>query len=599
MEEHNQKYIRNFSIIAHIDHGKSTLADRIIQECNGLTKRELSNQMLDSMELERERGITIKAHTVRLNYMNQSNNYQLNLIDTPGHVDFSYEVNRSLAACDGSLLIIDSSQGIEAQTLANFYQAVENKHEIIPVLNKIDLPASDVENTKKQIQDILGIDPINAISVSAKTGFGIEKVLAELIKKIPPPKGSSKQTLKALLIDSWYDNYLGIIILVKIIDGKIIKGQKVSMIMSEKSFIVEKVGIFTPKKKITNTLHTGEIGFICANMKAMFKCKVGDTITTDYRDNVQALPGFKPSTPVVYSGLFPIETKDFKNLKSSLAKLQLNDASFKYELETSSALGHGFRCGFLGLLHLEIIQERLKREFQLNLINTSPSVIYKVFTSDNKVSFIYNPVEMPPIMKIKYIEEPWVHTTIMVPHNYLGPVLQLCTDRRGKQIELQYIKERIIIKYELPLNEVIINFYDKLKSITSGYASFDYYINSYERGDLVKVDILINSEVIGALSFIAHKYKAEYKGRELCKSLKNLIPKQLYVVPIQAAIGKKIISRENISAMRKDVTAKCYGGDVTRKNKLLDKQKKGKKRMKKFGKIEIPQSVFLEILKGN
>jgi GTP-binding protein LepA len=600
MAKVSHDHIRNFAIIAHIDHGKSTLADRLIQECEGLTERELKDQVLDSMDIERERGITIKAQTVRLVYKAKDGvTYQLNLMDTPGHVDFAYEVSRSLAACEGSLLIVDASQGVEAQTLANVYQALDNNHEIIPILNKIDLPAAEPERIRAQIEDVIGLDASEAISASAKTGQGIQEVLEALVTKLPAPVGDSESPLKALLIDSWYDTYLGVIILVRVVDGQLKRGQKIRMLMAEATYQVEQVGVFTPKQEITGVLNTGEVGFITASIKHVADCKVGDTITLDsHKDDVDLLPGFKPSIPVVFCGLFPVEGGDFEALRDSLSKLQLNDASFHYEGETSAALGHGFRCGFLGLLHLEIIQERLEREFDLDLVTTAPSVIYHLTMTNGKTLELHNPADMPDVVKIQSIEEPWIKATIMVPDDYLGPVLSLCTERRGEQLELTYAGTRAMVVYRLPLNEIVFDFYDRLKSVSRGYASFDYQMDAYIEGDLVRVGILVNGEPVDALSFISHRSQAEHRGRILCKRLKDLIPRQLFKIPIQAVIGGKVIARETISAMRKDVTAKCYGGDISRKRKLLDKQKKGKKKMRQFGKVEIPQSAFLAALKA-
>ena len=592
------KNIRNFSIIAHIDHGKSTLADRIIQRCGGLSDREMKEQVLDSMDIERERGITIKAQTVYLKYKNKENDlFNFNLMDTPGHVDFSYEVSRCLASCEGSLLVVDSSQGVEAQTLANVYQAIEYDHEIIPVLNKIDLPASDPEKVKKQIEDVIGIDTKNSILVSAKTGEGIDELLDAIVKRLPSPATLNETKLVAMLIDSWYDPYLGVIILVRIQAGVLQKGIKVKMLGTNAVYGVEKCGFFTPKIEYSEQLTQGEIGFFTAGIKHVSDCKVGDTITDEKSPTDKALKGFKPSIPVVFCGLYPVEADDYDLLKDSLLKLALNDASFTFETETSAALGLGFRCGFLGLLHLEIIQERLSREFNLNLITTSPSVVYKIEKTNGESLNIHNPSELPEISKISKIFEPIIKATILLPDEYLGSVIQLCTDRRGVQKNLTYVGKRAMIVYLLPLAEVVFDFYDRLKSITSGYASFDYEFESYKEDKLVKVQILVNTEPVDALSFICHSLKAPLRGKFYCEKLKDLIPRQQFKIPIQASVGGKIIARETINSYRKDVTAKLYGGDVTRKNKLLDKQKKGKKRMRQFGKVEIPQSAFINVLK--
>ena len=590
--------IRNFSIIAHIDHGKSTLADRIIQKCGGLTEREMKEQVLDSMDIERERGITIKAQTVYLEYKSKNKNiYNFNLMDTPGHVDFSYEVSRSLASCEGSLLVVDSSQGVEAQTLANVYQAIDNNHEIIPVLNKIDLPASEPDRVKRQIEDVIGIDTTNAIMVSAKTGDGIDELLEAIVDRLPCPNVKKDSTLIAMLIDSWYDAYLGVIILVRVQSGSLKKGMKLKMIGTNASYVIEKCGFFTPKIKYSESIQSGEIGFITAGIKHVSDCKVGDTIT-DYAKPVEKpLTGFKPSRPVVFCGLYPVDADDYDLLRESLEKLSLNDASFSSEPETSAALGLGFRCGFLGLLHLEIIQERLSREFGLNLITTSPSVVYKIEQTNGEIIDIHNPSELPDIMKIKSISEPIISSTIMLPEKYLGSVIQLCTERRGIQKNLSYVGKRALIEYYLPLAEVVFDFYDRLKSVSSGYASFDYDFKEYLESDLVRVQILVNSDPVDALSFICHRSKSVARGKLYCEKLSKLIPRQQFKIPLQAAIGGKIIARETINSYRKDVTAKLYGGDVTRKNKLLDKQKKGKKRMRQFGKVEIPQSAFINVLK--
>jgi len=591
-------HIRNFSIIAHIDHGKSTLADRLIQLCGGLTERELKAQVLDSMDIERERGITIKAQTVRLTYKAKNGEtYQLNLMDTPGHVDFAYEVSRSLAACEGSLLVVDASQGVEAQTLANVYQAIDNNHEIIPVLNKVDLPAADPERVKEQIEDVIGLDASEALLVSAKTGVGVPDVLEALVHRLPAPKGDKEAPLKALLVDSWYDAYLGVIILVRIIDGVLKPGIKIKMMSTGSVYPVDQVGVFTPKRENLPALYPGEVGFFTAAIKAVSDCNVGDTITEERRPTAAALPGFKPSVPVVFCGLFPADAAEFEHLRESLGKLRLNDASFMFEPESSAALGFGFRCGFLGLLHLEIIQERLEREFNLDLVTTAPSVVYKLHMTKGEVLELHNPSDMPDVVKIVKMEEPWIKATILVPDEYLGSILTLCTERRGVQLDLTYVGNRAMIVYRLPLNEVVFDFYDRLKSVSRGYASFDYQMDGYEEGNLVKLSILVNAEPVDALSIIVHRDHAETRGRVLCERLKELIPRQLFKIAIQAAIGGKVIARETISALRKDVTAKCYGGDVSRKRKLLDKQKAGKKRMRQIGNVEIPQSAFLAALK--
>ncbi len=593
------KFIRNFAIIAHIDHGKSTLADRLIQLCGGLTKRELREQVLDTMELERERGITIKAHSVRLNYQADDGNvYELNLMDTPGHVDFAYEVSRSLAACEGSLLIVDASQGVEAQTLANVYQAIENDHEIVPMLNKIDLVAAEPERVKGQLKNVIGLDPEGALLASAKTGEGVKEVLEALIHRLPAPKGEFKALLRALLVDSWYDAYLGVVILVRILDGELKRGQKIRMMATDASYTIDRVGVYTPKQETVEALGPGEIGFFTASIKAVADCRIGDTITDAERPALTPLPGFKPSVPVVFCGLFPMDAADFGQLRESLGKLGLNDASFVYEAETSAALGFGFRCGFLGLLHMEIITERLEREFNLDLITTTPSVIYRVHLNDGEVKELHNPADLPDPVRITKIEEPWIKTTILVPDDYLGAVLQLCTERRGVQIELTYAGNRAMVVYRLPLNEIVYDFYDRLKSVSRGYASFDYVMDGYKEGELVKLIILVNGELVDALAMIVHRGHAEARGRAMCKRLKTLIPRQLFKVALQAAIGGKVIARETVSALRKDVTAKCYGGDVTRKRKLLEKQKKGKKKMREFGNVEIPKRAFLEALKA-
>jgi GTP-binding protein LepA len=590
--------IRNFAIIAHIDHGKSTLADRLIQVTGGLTAREMTNQVLDNMELERERGITIKAQTVRLSYKAKDGLiYELNLMDTPGHVDFAYEVSRSLAACEGSLLVVDASQGVEAQTLANVYQAIEANHEIVPILNKIDLPAAETERVKQQIEDVIGLDASDAVEISAKTGLNIEGVLEALVTRLPAPKGDGGAPLKALLVDSWYDQYLGVVILVRVKDGRMRRGAKIRMMSSGAVHVIEQVGVFTPKMVPTDDLGPGEIGFITAAIKTVADCNVGDTITDDRIPATEPLPGFKPSIPVVWCGLYPIDADDFEKLRDSLGKLRLNDASFHYDPETSAALGFGFRCGFLGLLHLEIIQERLTREFDLELIATAPSVVYHVYKTNGQMQELHNPVDMPDGSVVDRIEEPWIKATIMVPDEYLGSVLSLCTERRGQQVDLTYVGNRAMAVYRIPLNEVVFDFYDRLKSVSRGYASFDYAMDGYAEGDLVRISILVNGDLVDALSFIAHRAAAESRGRAICARLKELIPKQLFKIAVQAAIGGRVIARETISALSKDVTAKCYGGDISRKRKLLDKQKEGKKRMRQFGKVEIPQSAFLAALK--
>ncbi len=590
--------IRNFSIIAHIDHGKSTLADRLIQFCGGVSERELKEQMLDTMDLERERGITIKAQTVRLKYQAEDGNiYQLNLMDTPGHVDFTYEVSRSLAACEGSLLIVDTSQGVEAQTLANAYLAVDADHEIIPVLNKIDLPASEPDRVRKQIEDVIGVDASEAIAVSAKTGQGIKGVLEALVKKLPAPKGDLDAPLKALLVDSWYDPYLGVVVLIRVHDGVVKRGMKVRFMGADALRQIDSVGTFTPKQSEVDALYPGEIGYITASIKHVSETMVGDTITEDRRQTEAMLSGFQPSVPVVFCGLFPVDAADFEDLRESLGKLRLNDASFHFEAETSAALGFGFRCGFLGLLHLEIVQERLMREFDLELITTAPSVVYKVYGTDGEMREIHNPADWPETTRIQMVEEPWIRASILVPDEYLGQVLTLCQDRRGEQLELTYAGQRAMAVYRLPLNEVVFDFYDRLKSVTRGYASFDYQLDGYRESNLVKVSILVNAESVDALSMIVHKSQADHRGRAICARLKDLVPRQLFKIPLQAAIGAKIIARETISALRKDVTAKCYGGDVSRKRKLLEKQKEGKKRMRQFGAVEIPQTAFIEALR--
>jgi GTP-binding protein LepA len=591
-------HIRNFSIIAHIDHGKSTLADRLIQYCGGLADRDMKEQVLDTMDIERERGITIKAQAVRLNYIaDDGETYELNLMDTPGHVDFAYEVSRSLAACEGSLLVVDASQGVEAQTLANVYQAIDANHEIIPVLNKVDLPAAEPDRVRAQIEEVIGLDASDAVEISAKTGLNIKEVLEALVTRLPAPKGDPDAPLKALLVDSWYDSYLGVMTLVRVYDGTIKKGQRVRMMQTGAVHPIDRVGVFTPKLTEAKELGPGAIGFVTAAIKTVADCRVGDTLTDDRKPTAQALVGFKPSVPVVFSGLFPVDAADYEHLRDSLNKLRLNDASFSFEAESSAALGFGFRCGFLGLLHLEIIQERLEREFDLDLITTAPSVVYRVKMNSGETKELHNPSDMPDVVRIASIEEPWITATIFVPDDYLGPILSLCTDRRGEQVELTYVGSRAMVVYRLPLNEVVFDFYDRLKSISRGYASFDYQIDEYREGDLVRMSLLVNAEPVDALSMIVHASQAEPRGRALCGRLKDLIPRQLFKIPIQAAIGGKVIARETISAMRKDVTAKCYGGDISRKRKLLDKQKKGKKKMRQFGRVDIPQSAFIEALK--
>ena len=590
--------IRNFSIVAHIDHGKSTLADRLIQVCGGLSEREMSEQVLDNMDIERERGITIKAQTVRLSYKAKSGEeYVLNLMDTPGHVDFGYEVSRSLSACEGSLLVVDASQGVEAQTLANVYQALDADHEMVTVLNKMDLLAAEPDRVKAQIEDVIGLPADNAIAVSAKTGMGIEEVLETIVTDLPPPTGADASPLKALLVDSWYDPYLGVMTLIRVRDGIIKKGMKIRMMASGAVHTVERVGVFGPKPTAVDQLGPGEIGFINAGVKTVSDAKVGDTITDDRRPCTEPLAGFKPSVPVVFCGLFPIDAADFSGLREALEKLSLNDSSFSFEAETSAALGFGFRCGFLGLLHMEVIRERLSREFNLDLISTAPSVVYQLTMTDGSKLDMHNPADMPEVTRIQSIEEPWIKATIMTPDEYLGQVLSLCVERRGEQIDLTYAGSRAMVVYRLPLNEVVFDFYDRLKSVTRGYASFDYQMDDYISGDLVKVSILVNGDPVDALAMIVHREQAEYRGRAICARLKDLIPRQMFKIALQAAIGGKVIARETISALRKDVTAKCYGGDVSRKRKLLEKQKEGKKRMRQFGRVDIPQNAFLEALK--
>ena len=595
--------IRNFSIIAHIDHGKSTLADRLIQFTGGLSEREMSAQVLDNMDIEKERGITIKAQTVRLNYKAKNGEtYQLNLMDTPGHVDFAYEVSRSLAACEGALLVVDAAQGVEAQTLANVYQSIEHDHEIVPVINKIDLPAAEPEKVKAEIEDIIGLDASNAVLASAKSGIGIEEVLEAVVERIPPPKGTIEAPLKASLVDSWYDPYLGVVILVRVIDGKLTKGLNIKFMQGGTQHLVDRVGCFTPKRTDLAELGPGEIGFITAQIKEVEQARVGDTITTVKGGATQALPGYKEVQPVVFCGLFPVDAADFEKLRESIAKLRLNDASFSFEMESSAALGFGFRCGFLGLLHLEIIQERLSREYDLDLITTAPSVVYRIHlghskTEDAKTIDIHNPADWPDTNRIETIEEPWIKAVIYTPDEYLGAILKLCQDRRGIQTELTYVGGRAQVSYELPLNEVVFDFYDRLKSISRGYASFDYEQIGTREGDLVKMNILVNNEPVDALSLIVHRANAEERGRGMCERLKDLIPRHLFKIPIQAAIGGKVIARETIAALRKDVTAKCYGGDISRKKKLLEKQKKGKARMREYGNVSIPQEAFIAALR--
>jgi GTP-binding protein LepA len=594
-------HIRNFAIIAHIDHGKSTIADRIIHTCGGLTEREMKAQVLDSMDIERERGITIKAQTVKLNYKaKDGKKYILNIIDTPGHVDFSYEVSRSLYACEGSILIVDSTQGVEAQTLANVYQALDTKHEIVPVLNKVDLPASDLEKTKQQIEDVIGIDTENAIPCSGKTGEGIENILEQIIVSLPAPEGEKDSDLKCLLVDSWYDTYLGVVILVRVIDGKISKNMKIKMMSTNQEYIIEKVGVFTPKATDVNELNAGEIGFITTGIKILSETKVGDTICDATKPLQEALPGFKPSKPVVFCGLFPVDSSEYQKLKDGLGKLQLNDASFSYEAESSTALGLGFRCGFLGLLHLEIITERLEREFDINLLTTTPGVVYKVHMNKGEVIELQNPSSLPEPTLINYIEEPWIKATVITPDQYLGAIIKVCQDKRGVQTNLSYSGNRAVLNYEIPLNEVVFDFNDRLKSMTSGYASFDYEIIGHREGDLVKLGILVNAEPVDALSMMVHKDFAQTVGREVCEKLRDLIPRHNFMIPVQAAIGGKIIARETIKGFKKDVLTKIHGGGARdRKRKLLDKQKKGKARGKQFGKVEIPQEAFIGVLKIN
>jgi GTP-binding protein LepA len=593
-----QSQIRNFAIIAHIDHGKSTLADRLIQTTGGLSQREMKEQVLDTMDIERERGITIKAQTVRLNYRaKDGKDYVLNLIDTPGHVDFGYEVSRSLAACEGSLLVVDASQGVEAQTLANVYKAIDNNHEIVPVLNKVDLPSADPERCKQQIEDVIGLDASDAILVSAKTGLGVEEVLEAIVTRLPPPLGDPDAPLKALLVDSWYDAYLGVVVLVRIVDGVLKKGMKIRLMGTAATHEVDKVGVFTPKLLDRPDLRPGEIGFLTGSIREVADTRVGDTITDDRRPAPAALPGFRPAQPVVFCGIFPVDAADFENLRAAIGKLRLNDAAFTYETETSAALGFGFRCGFLGLLHLEIVQERLTREFNLDLIATAPSVVYRIKLTNGDEIELHNPADMPEPTRIVEIAEPWLKATILTPDEYLGGILKICQERRGIQIGLTYVGSRAMLEYELPLNEVVFDFYDRLKSLSKGYASFDYTLIGHRPGDLVKMSILVNAEPVDALSILVHRSAAERRGRTMVEKLKDLIPPHMFQIPIQAAIGGKIIARETVRALRKDVLAKCYGGDVTRKRKLLDKQKEGKKKMRQFGKVDIPQEAFIAALK--
>ena len=593
-----QSNIRNFSIVAHIDHGKSTLSDRLIEFTGGLESREMKSQVLDSMDIERERGITIKAQTVRLNYKaKDGQEYQLNLMDTPGHVDFSYEVSRSLAACEGALVLVDATQGVQAQTLANAYLALDNDLEMLPVLNKIDLPSSDVAATREQIADVIGLDANEALAVSGKTGDGVPELLEEIVTKLPPPHGDENAPTRALLVDSWYDSYLGVVILVRVVDGTLNRGQKIKFMATGAEYVVDKIGYFTPKMVNVDALHTGEIGFIITGMKTIHDCKVGDTITDAKNANAEMLPGFKPSVPVVFSSFFPVEADDYPAFRESSEKLALNDASFMFTVEKSSALGFGLRCGFLGLLHMEIISERLSREFNLNLINTVPSVLYKVYLRSGEVIDLENPADMPEPTRIESIEEPWVRATIMMPDKYMGGIMSLCSERRGVQENISYVGNRAVLVYQLPLAEIVFDFYDRVKSLSSGYASFDYVVQGYQPSDLVKVSILVNEENVEPLSFMCHRSFAEKRGRQIVEKLKDLIPRHQFKIPLQAAIGGKIIARETIAAYRKDVTAKCYGGDITRKRKLLEKQKEGKKRMRSFGNVEIPQSAFINALK--
>ena len=594
----SQSRIRNFSIVAHIDHGKSTLSDRLIQETGALTAREMKEQVLDSMELERERGITIKAQTVRLHYTaDDGETYVLNLIDTPGHVDFAYEVSRSLAACEGSLLVVDASQGVEAQTLANVYQAIENNHEIVPVLNKVDLPAADVARVKTQIEDVIGLDASDAVLCSAKTGLGIHQVLEAIVHRLPAPKGDAAAPLKALVVDAWYDAYLGVVVLVRIVEGVMRQGQRLKIMQTGAVYGVDKLGVFRPKANDVESLGPGEIGFFTGQIKEVADAAVGGTVTDERKPTPSPLEGFREVQPVVFCGLFPADAAQFEDLRAAIGRLRLNDASFSFEMETSAALGFGYRCGFLGLLHLEIIQERLSREFNLDLIATAPSVVYKVTLTDGSAIELHNPADLPDPVKIDSIAEPWIKATIFTPDEYLGAVIKLCQDRRGAQRELSYVGARAMVIYDLPLNEVVFDFYDRLKSISKGYASFDYAIEEYRTGDLVKMSVLVNAEPVDALSMLVHRARAEMRGRGMVEKMKDLIPPHLFQIPIQAAIGGKIIARETVRALRKDVTSKCYGGDATRKRKLLDKQKEGKKRMRQFGKVDIPQEAFIAALK--
>ncbi|WP_119305946.1 translation elongation factor 4 [Cohaesibacter haloalkalitolerans] len=598
MSKQKFEKIRNFSIIAHIDHGKSTLADRLIQATGGLSDREMREQVLDSMEIEQERGITIKAQTVSLKYLaDDGETYTLNLMDTPGHVDFAYEVSRSLAACEGSLLVVDASQGVEAQTLANVYQAIDNDHEIVPILNKIDLPAAEPERVREQIEDVIGIDASNAIEASAKSGIGIKETLEAIVHRLPAPEGDKEAPLKAMLVDSYYDVYLGVVVIVRIIDGELRKGERIRMMGTNAAYDIDRIGIFTPKMVDVDVLGPGEVGFLIASIKEVADTRVGDTITHVKRPCEKPLAGFRAAQPVVFCGLFPVDANDFEDLRQAMGKLRLNDASFSFEMETSAALGFGFRCGFLGLLHLEIIQERLSREFDLDLIATAPSVVYEMKMTNGEEITLHNPADMPDVVRIAEIREPWIKANIMTPDEYLGAILKLCQDRRGVQTDLSYVGSRAMVQYDLPLNEVVFDFYDRLKSISKGYASFDYQLSDYRPGDLVKMSILVNDEPVDALSVLVHRSQAEIRGRSMCEKLKDLIPRHMFKIPIQAAIGGRVIARETISAMRKDVTAKCYGGDATRKRKLLEKQKAGKKKMRQFGKVEIPQEAFIAALK--
>jgi GTP-binding protein LepA len=591
--------IRNFSIVAHIDHGKSTLSDRLIQTTGGLTAREMTEQVLDNMDIEKERGITIKAQTVRLDYKaKDGKDYVLNLMDTPGHVDFAYEVSRSLAACEGALLIVDASQGVEAQTLANVYQALDLDLEIVPVLNKIDLPAAEPDRVKQQIEDVIGLDASEAILASGKTGEGINELLEAIVTRLPPPKtGDANAPLKAMLVDAWYDAYLGVVVLFRVIDGVVKKGMRIKLMQTGADYNVDTLGVLRPKREDVAELGPGEIGVLTGSIKEVGDARVGDTITENKRETAKALPGFKPAQPVVFCGLFPQDAANFEDLRAAMSKLRLNDASFSYEMETSAALGFGFRCGFLGLLHLEIIQERLSREFNLDLIATAPSVVYKVHMNDGEVKELHNPADLPDVVYIKEIEEPWIKATLLTPDEYLGAIIKLCQDRRGIQKDLSYVGSRAMLVYELPLNEVVFDFYDRLKSVSKGYASFDYQLIDHRAGNLVKMSILVNDDPVDALAMLVHAGRAESRGRAMCEKLKELIPQHLFKIPIQAAIGGRIIARETISALRKDVTAKCYGGDASRKRKLLDKQKAGKKKMRQFGKVEIPQEAFIAALK--